>query len=42
MDDTMMLYLYENVGTLIQVAAAFVLAIVVVIAICVALITVFS
>lgn len=42
MDETMMLYLYENAGTLIQVSAAFVVAIVIVIAICVALITVFS
>lgn len=42
MDSTMMLFIFQNVSTLIQVAAAFVVAIVVVIGICVALITVFS
>lgn len=42
MDETMMLFLYENAGTLIQISAAFVVVVVVIIAICVALITVFS
>jgi hypothetical protein len=42
MDETMMMFLWQNVGTLIQISAAFVVVVVVVIAICVALITVFS
>lgn len=42
MDDAMMLFLFANVFTLIQLAAAFVAVLVIAIAICVAAITVFS
>jgi hypothetical protein len=42
MDETMMIYLINEVGPLIQLGAAFIVALLVVLVLCVSLIKVFS